>query len=237
MKPILTRLTAWLLALFGLALIARGEGAPPPVKPSVRLVSPGIYEIGQVRLDQKARSISVPGKLNMKRGLLEYLLVNSKGSVHESLLVTDVEANDIHMAMLLLGAKGGAITTEAPPAQLDANYFRSAPKLTGDPLSITVKWKEKDAEKTASVEDWLINETTNTAVEHSPWIYNGSMIYEGNFLAQVEGNLVALVTNPTALINNPRKGNDNDLIWNANGETTPGIGAPVEIIFQLVLPP
>jgi hypothetical protein len=74
--------------------------------------------VGKVRLDQKARSISFAGKLNMKRGLLEYLLVHSRGSVHESLLVTEVEASDIHVALLLLGAKGGAVMTEAPPAQL-----------------------------------------------------------------------------------------------------------------------
>jgi hypothetical protein len=221
----------------GLSLVATGENAPPsPAKPMVRLVSPGIYEVGQVRLDQKALSISFPGKLNMKRGLLEYLLVNSKGSVHESLLVTNVEANDIHVAMLLLGAKGGAIITDAPPGQLDARYFLTAPKLTGDTVFITVKWKEKDVEKTAMVEDWLFNEEARKAIAHGPWIYNGSMVHEGTFLAQVEGNLVALVTNPTALINNPRKGNDNDQMWNANGETTPGVGTPVEIVIKLVPP-
>lgn len=215
--------------------VAAGADVPPlPAKPVVRSVSPGIFEVGQVRLDHKSLSISFSGKLNMKRGLLEYLLVNSKGSAHESLLVTDVEATDIHVAMLLLGAKGGAIIAEAPPAQLDARYFRTAPKLTGDTVIVSVKWKEKDVEKTSLIEDWLFNEAGKTAIEHGPWIYNGSMVHEGHFLAQTEGNLVALVTSPTALINNPRKGNDNDQMWNANGETTPGIGTPVEVIIKLV---
>lgn len=209
---------------------------PPPAKPVVREVAPGIYEVGKVRLDQKALSISFAGKLKMKRGLLEYLLVNPKGSVHESLLVTDVEANDIHVAMLLLGAKGGAITAEAPPAQLDAGYFRTAPKLTGDTVFITVKWREKEVEKSVPIEDWLVDAAAKKKIEHGPWIYNGSMVYEGRFLAQTEGNLVALVTSPTALINNPRKGNDNDQMWNVNGETTPGVGTPVEISFKLVPP-
>ena len=218
------------------AISAIAEEPPPLAKPVVRAISPSIYEVGKVRLDQKALSISFPGKLNMKRGLLEYLLVNPKGSVHESLLATDVEANDIHVAMLLLGAKGGAITAAAPPAQLNAQYFRTAPKLTGDTIFITVKWMEKDVEKTAPVEDWLINEETRKKIEHGPWIYNGSMVYEGRFLAQMEGNLVALVTSPTALINNPRKGNNDDKMWNVNEEATPGQSTPVEIIFKLVPP-
>ena len=225
-----------LLAGIALALAAMAEDAPPPAKPVVREVSPGIFEIGKVRLDRKALSISFPGKLNMKRGLLEYLLVNPKGSVHESLLVTDVGASDIHLAMLLLGAKGGAIAAEAPPAQLDARYFRTAPKLTGDTVFITVKWKEKDVEKTVPIEDWLFNEEARKAIEHGPWIYNGSMLYEGRFLAQAEGNRIALVTSPTALINNPRKGNDNDQMWSVNEDATPGAGTPVEIIFKLVPP-
>ena len=227
---------ASLLIGIAFALAATAEDAPPPAKPIVRAISPGIYEVGKVRLDQKALSISFPGKLNMKRGLLEYLLVNPKGSTHESLLVTDVAANDIHVAMLLLGAKGGAITADAPPGQLDARYFRTAPKLTGDIVLITVKWKEKDVEKTAPIEHWLFNVADKKAIDHGPWIYNGSMVYEGNFLAQTEGNLVALVTSPTALINNPRKGNDNDQMWNVNEDATPGADTPVEIIFKLALP-
>ncbi len=227
---------ASLLVGIALALAAMAEDAPPPAKPTMRQVSPGIYEIGKVRLDQKGLTISFPGKLNMKRGLLEYLLVNPKGSAHESLLATDVGASDIHVAMLLLGAKGGASTADAPPAQLDAQYFRTAPKLTGDTVFITVKWKEKDVEKTAPIEDWLFNEEAKKAIEHGPWIYNGSMLYEGRFLAQDEGNLIALVTSPTALINNPRKGNDNDQMWNVNETATPGANTPVEIIFRLVPP-
>lgn len=217
---------------FGFAATA-DEGLKKPV---VRMVSPGIYEVGKVRLDQKARSISFAGKLNMKRGLLEYLLVHSRGSVHESLLVTEVEASDIHVAMLLLGAKGGSVVTEAPPAQLDARYFSRAPKLTGDAVLIRVKWKEKDVEKSASIEEWIFHETAKQRVEPGQWTYNGSMVHEGRFLAQTEGNLVALVTSPTALINNPRKGNNNDHLWNANDGATPGIDTPVEIVFSLVPP-
>lgn len=61
------------------------EVAPPPAKPMVREVSPGVFEVGKVRLDQKARSISFSGVLKMKRGLLEYLMVNPKGSVHDQM--------------------------------------------------------------------------------------------------------------------------------------------------------
>ena len=62
------------------------------------------------------------------------------------------------------------------------------------------------------------------------------MVHEGRFLAQTDGNLVALVTSPIALINNPRKDNNNDGMWNVNEDATPGESTPVEIIFKLVPP-
>jgi hypothetical protein len=239
---------AALLAGLSLVLAARAQEAPAPAKPeapansdapakpAIREVSPGNFEIGKVRLDQKALTVSFPGKVNMERGLLEYLIVNPRGSAHESLLVTEVGATDIHTAMLLLGAKGGAITAQAPPAQVNDEFLRTAPKLTGDTVLITVKWKDKGVEKTVPVEDWLYNQEKKEAIKHGPWIYNGSIVYEGRFLAQVDGNLVALVTMPSALLNNPRKNNNNDQMWNVNEKATPAVNTPVEIIFKLVPP-
>lgn len=210
--------------------------APPPT-PSIREEAPGIYQIGLLRLDQKAMTLTFPGALNMNQGLLEYLIVTPMGSTHESLLVTDVPPTDIQFAMLLLGAKGSGIHTpapdQAPPPQLDAKYLKTAPRLVGDEILIRVKWKAGGEEKVAPVEDWLINLQNKKTVSRGPWIYNGSMFSGAHFLAQTEGSVAALVTNPAALINNPRKGNDDDQIWEVNERAVPPVNAPVQIVIQL----
>jgi hypothetical protein len=213
------------------------DPAHAPVAPSIREVAPGIYEIGLVHLDQKAMTLTFPGALNMNQGLLEYLIVTPTGSTHESLLVTEVPPTDLQFAMLLLGAKGSGIATpgpdEAPPPQIDAKYLKTAPHLKGDDVLIRVKWKVGGEEKGAPVEDWLTNVQTKKTVERGPWLYNGSMFSNGHFLAQSEGSVAALVTNPAALINNPRKGSDDDQIWAVNEKAVPPVNAPVQIIFQL----
>ena len=224
-----------LAAIFLLTASALAQ-EPPPAMPVMREVSPGIFEIGKLRLDQRALTLTFPGTLNMKSGLLEYLLVSPRGSTHESLLVSDVSPNDIHFAMLLLGAKGGGAAPDAAPPQIDAKYLKTAPKLKGDTVLISVKWTDGAAEKTVSVEDWLFNDTTKKPIERGPWIYNGSTFHEGRFLAQVEGTFAALVTNPSALINNPRKGNDNDQMWSVNEKAVPPVNTPIEIILKLVPP-
>jgi hypothetical protein len=209
----------------------------PPVLPAMEELSPGVYQIGKLHLDKNTNTVTFPAVLNMDAGNLEYLLVTRQGSAHESLLVTEVQPNDLHFAMLLLGAKGAGVYTpaaaDAPPPQLDATYLKHAPQLKGDALTITASWKKDGAEKTAPVEDWLFNSETNKPPPRGPWIYTGSMFADGKFLAQIEGCFAALVTNPSALINNPRKGNDNDQIWEPNKKLVPPRDTPIEVAIHL----
>jgi hypothetical protein len=229
-----------LTALLGAVLAAPGfaQEQADPAPPVMREVSPGIVEIGRIRLDQKARTIRFPGELNLDEGVLEYLLVTPQGSTHESLLVSDVRPSDVHFAMLLLGAKGAGADApnagDAPTGQIDAKYLKTAPKLRGDHIAITVTWKSGDAEKTTAIEDWIFNIETKKAMERGPWIYNGSMFSNAHFMAQVDGAFAALVTYPSALINNPRQGSDNDLIWTVNTKTIPPVKTPLEISIQLL---
>jgi hypothetical protein len=140
--------------------------------------------------------------------------------------------------MLLLGAKGSGIASgDVPRGQIDSKFLQTAPKLKGDNISIAVRWKAGDAEKSAPVEDWIINTETKKNMQRGPWIYNGSMFNGGHFLAQVEGAHAALLTYPAALINNPRKGNDNDQIWMVNAKAVPAVKTPVEIIITLLPEP
>jgi hypothetical protein len=228
----------FLLCTALLLTVAQAQNEPPPASPIMREIRPGVYEIGQIRLDQKARTATFPGVLNMNDGNLEYLIVTEQGNTHESLLVSDVTPSDLHFAMLLLGAKGsGAQSGDLPPSQIDSKYLKTAPKLKGDDVDITVHWKVGDTEKSAPVEEWLFNTETKKPVTRGPWTYNGSTFNEGHFLAQIEGAHAALVTYPAALINNPRKGNDNDQIWAVNTKAVPPVKTPVEITITLLPAP
>jgi hypothetical protein len=65
------------------------------------------------------------------------------------------------------------------------------------------------------------------------WVYNGSRVVEGTFLARRDGSLVAIISDPDALINNPRPGRDDDEIWRVNDKLTPPAGTPVQITIEL----
>jgi hypothetical protein len=221
-------------ALGSLVLPAHSEDSAAPEVP-LREISPGVFEFGKIRLDKNRNSVAFPGKINMAQGLVEYALVTPNGSTHESLLVTEIQPTDLQFAMLLLGAKGAGLTTpsadRAPPGQIDAKYLQTAPKLEGDNVLVTATWQEKDGkEHTAQIEEWLRNTDAKAAPTKGPWIYTGSMFgASGSFLAQQDGDLISIVTNPAALINNPRKGNDNDAVWEVNEKAVPVVGTPLLI--------
>lgn len=229
-------LSLFLTSLFVVANPGAAQEAPSL---AMQELSPGVFQLGALRLDKNARSVAFPGRVNMDRDLIEYVLVTPQGATHESLLSSEVQPSDLHFAMLLLGAKGAGLLTpqpgDAPPGQIDADYLRQAPRLKGDNITFAVKWKDKDGvEKTARVEDWLMHPETKKAAPPGPWIYSGSMFgAEGGFLAQQSGTFASVVTNPAALINNPRPGNNDDKVWAVNDQAVPPVDTSVEIVLTL----
>src|SRR4051812_11495199 len=213
----------------------------PPPKPAIHQVGPGVVELGAIRLDQTTRTVTFPGAINLDKGLLEYLIVGRDGPTHESLLVTDVSPAELHTVMLLLGAKGAkpaAPGVEPPPGQITAEYLKHAPKPTGDTILITAKWKDKTgAEQTAEVSDWLTFLPTKKPPARGPWLYTGSMFgSDGKFMAEQQSIIAALVTNPAALINNPRKADDDDRLWEVNKKHVPPAETPLTICIQMPAP-
>jgi hypothetical protein len=231
----------------GLAILALGLAAGPiraqaPAQnqppPRMEEISPGVYRLGKMRLDKKARTLSFPASVNMDEGAVEYLLVSPHGCAHESLLATDVRPSDIHFAMLLLGAEGAPTvnTPGNPPqtaSQMDLESLKNAPKPGGDAIQISVRWKEEGSAKTTPVEDWLFHTETEKAMPRGPWLYSGSYLSGQTFAAEAEGNLAAVVLNSAALINNPRNGNTDDRVWLVHKEAVPKKGTPVELTLTL----
>ena len=233
-----------MLLRFAIALLAATSllaQAPPEFKPP-KEIAPGILEIGAVRLDKNAGTVAFPAKINMDDGLIEYLMVSPDGATHESVLVSDVPPQEVHMAMVLLGAKGMAQPQNGKaPERIDAEFLANAPKLTGDRISLVVKWKDKDGkEQSAPPERWLVRKIFEAkkpskvvTAEDGPWLYTGSYFYENRFAAQSEGAFASVVTLPSALINNPRTGSNDDHVWFVKKEAVPPVGTPVEFIIKL----
>mgnify|MGYP006883221214 CR=1 FL=1 len=202
----------------------------------LRPVGAGVFEIGTVRLDQKARTVTFPAVVNARGGPMEYLIVTPYGSTHESVLRTEAEPYQIHIAMLLLGARGqthspGGANGELPPASRIVDPWTRP--ITGDRVGLEVAWDGDSGSRRCPAEQWVFNLATGAPMSPGPWVYNGSLVHRGIFRAQVDGAVAALIGCPSALVNNPRRGSDNDDVWTVNTNALPAMGTAVTVTLRL----
>jgi hypothetical protein len=182
-----------------------------------------------IHIDKERRTVTFPAAINMNNGMLEYLIVAETGKTHESLLSTKIAPYDIQVAMLLLGIAPAGKANAEPPGQLNKEYLKTAPELKGEKVSLFVAWPGHRVR----AEDLIWNLQENAAMTEGPWTYNGSELYDGKFLAQIDGSVAALVRDSAALMNNPRPGNDDDQIWEVYSQVTPPVGTAVDVTIEL----
>jgi len=208
----------------------------PPAPPSIREVSPGIFQVGGVKLEKAARRVSFPAKLNMTDGPLEYLLVTGQGKLHESVLKTDLEPHHLQVAMLLLGAKGmqAAALTNAPSGGPITQAGERNPPLPGEPVLIEVKWTQAGKPLRKRIEELVFNKRAKEPMARGPFTFTGSRIWQGKFVAQTEGSLIALITDPDAVFNNPRPNRDADEAWVVRPQDVPPLDTVVEVSITLM---
>jgi hypothetical protein len=213
----------------GAAPWAQPPAAPPtpslaPTNLHPKFIGPGVLELGLVRLDQQRRSATIPAFVNLKEGVVEYFLVTSGGKTHESVLRTDAEPHHIHVAMLLLGARGSG--TNELPADPALN-------LPGDEVTVEVIWKKGTKERRVRAETLVLDRKRKSTMTKGDWIYTGSRFREDGFAAQADGSIISLITDVDALVNNPRPGREDDDRWLSKAKRLPELDEPVQVVITL----
>jgi hypothetical protein len=235
-------LTGWLVGL-ALALSAVAQepsnlaGDKPVTPPSIREVSPGVFQVGSVKLEKAARRLSFRAKLNMTDGSLEYLLVTTMGKTHESVLKTDIEPHHLQVAMLLLGAKGmqAAPLTNAPSGgPITQAPGERNPPLPGEVVLVEVAWTQDGKPQRRRGEELVFNKRAKEPMSKGPFTFTGSRVWQGKFIAQTEGSIIALITDPDAMFNNPRPNRDADEAWVVRQQDVPPLDTAVEVSITLV---
>jgi hypothetical protein len=202
----------------------------------IREISPGVYQLGEVRIDKEQRTISFPARLNMNEGPMEYFLVTSWGKTHESIFKTDTEPFRIHLAMLLLDTNAAATNSGTNGPAVSVGGFVSHPpniRLPGEPVSIELKWTADGRETRKRAEEMIFNSEQKSVMRVGDWVYTGSRVADGLFLAEIDGSVISLVTDGEALINNEGIGHDNDTIWIPNTNNLPPSNAAVTVSIKL----
>lgn len=228
MKPLAILLT------LTLSTVGETEDHSTPEKPKVEQIDANRYRIGKVIIDKKTREIRFPAVINLREGLLEFLVVHSNGKIHESLFATDVSPTDLNVAFKLLRYEASKELYRIPeePGVLSGDFYAEPQEITkASRISIRVEYEKDEETKSISAYEWIRHETTAKPMHPTPWIYGGGEFYQGRFAPQQTGDIVAIFITNNALINYSGKDNLNDEVWTTLTERVPEEGTKVTLVF------
>lgn len=205
----------------------------PAEKPMVEKIDDKRYRVGKIEFDSSTREIRIPAKVNMAKGLLEFLLVHENGKIHEALFKTDASPSDINLAITLLRYKPSRELYALPSETggLSGNFpvvpedIRAAARV-----SIDVEWTKDGKLERIGANEWIQHATTTAAMPSSHWVYGGSQIEEGRFVAESTGDIAAIFLSNAAMINYPGKDNGDDTVWLAFENRVPPEGTNLTLI-------
>ena len=228
------RLSLTLLLLCS-PLRAEEEAPPSQEKPPIKQLSENEYQIGKVFLNKKTREIHFGAGVNLVDRPLEYLVVSPKGKVHESLFITDVSPFHLNIAMKLLGFQESQELFEiADEDYRPTGEFPDVPDEVKKAarLDILVEWEADGKTHLKPINDLITHSITEKPMAPGPWLYTGSYMHEGQFKAEVNGDIFAIFPAQPAIVSYPGKDNQNDDIWFTHPQRMPGEGTVVKIILK-----
>ncbi len=224
----------------GNAVSAKGAGNAGTGKPSVEKLGDHRYQLGDIVFNGKTREIRFPATMNLEKGLLEYMIVTGDGKIHESLFSTEISPSQLQVVMKLCRYKDGVGDTFDALFPDNEKKGKAGEAERGSSLRIAVEWIERsegiEIPRRYQLAELMRDLKTEGPVPKGQWIYTGSMVYEGTFIAEAEGTLVAVYIDNGALVNSFRRGADDDERWIANADVTPEIGTPVTVIIAPGVP-
>lgn len=207
------------------------SGGDSPFPQIVKKVGPDLFELGTTTLDLKTRRVTVPGRINMVNGIIEYLAVMDKrGKLHESLLALDVQPSFMHLALILLGLEPGEFTPGDPATRKPPAFSK-----WGDAVLLWVEWGREGKTERIPAATLMFNRATQKPGD-TEWRFTGSVFGRGAFAADVTGSLIATwpdfraIINAAADVGNPYRGANAG--FEVNGRAVPPLDTPIRLVIE-----
>ena len=215
---------------FGSVLHSEDDSAARPT-PAVEKIGQHRYRLGGIEFDAETREVSVPVAVNMREGgPLEYVLVHENGKIHESIFVTEISPHDLQVAMKLVKYKAGSgdvFNSLLRPEDIEEEGGKEGDR--GE--SVTFSFLPDDGEEIA-VASTVYDGIDSVPLDEGGWIFTGSLVDRGDFMAEIEGSIIAIYLDANAMFNMTRPGADNDDRWGANKKLIPEIGTKGALLIR-----
>lgn len=189
------------------------------ISPLVEKTSADTYQIGLISLNKKTREIRLPAVTHItdSSSIVEYLLTRNNGEkIHETLLTTAASPLNINIALKLLSYPQSQSLFE------EDTHPDEAAKI-----DIQVSHEGK----VTPITNWLQHRDTSKPMPHTPWLYNGSITRNQQFMAELNGNILSIILEPSSLANYAGEDRHESNLW-LPATRTPKAGTPVTVILK-----
>jgi hypothetical protein len=178
-------------------------------------------------LDMKRKAVVIDGHVVLREGQLEMFACPKGTKEHESVVVLDCVPQDVHAALLALGAKPGQAV------KFDPKYVPAS----GDIVDIYVLWKDEKGEKhQVRAQEWVQHAKTEKALAYD-WVFAGSGFWTDEATGQRHyqangGDFICVSNFPTAMLDLPVESSQTnaDLLFNAFTAKIPSKGTKVRVV-------
>jgi len=209
----------------------------PKEQAKIKKIDATTYQLGEITIDTKQRTMSFSATTEITENLLEYILVNPEGKVHESLFITKASPTNLNVAFKLLGYQENKSLFREFVDGLPTESFQEASdeQKKQSFFKINVSWTDPETKKkhTHNINELVINNQTDTplgtAESKGKWSYGGSFIYNGKYVAELNRDIIAVFTDRGAVANFTGKGREDDTLWYPHKEKTPAYGTQVTL--------
>lgn len=209
-------------------------------KPIVTKIDENLFAVGKIKLNKQTKEISFPATLGNPDSIIEYLIVNEHGKIHETLLITEIRPLNLNIAMKLLGYKESKELFKI----LDKDYIATDQYHTETDevkklarFDIYIEWLDGEEKRSHHINELIYNTITKKHALIRPYVYTGSYLLEGKFKADISGDIIAILTTRASLANFSNEGRYDDTIWHPNPKKIPKPNTPLTIIFKKHTPP
>jgi hypothetical protein len=178
-------------------------------------------------LDARKKQVIIDGEVCLREGQLELFACLTGTKEHESVVSLNCVAEQVHAALLAVGAEQGT------PVSFDPKYTAA----TGDVIDVFVTWTDdKGKSHTGRAQDWVKYAKTGKAMEFD-WVFAGSSFWTDEETGKKHyqanaGDLICVSNFPTALLDLPVESSQANasLLFVAFTENIPPRGTKVRVV-------
>ena len=220
-RHILTLATVFLMLTAGLAGVP-AKAQNRPAIPGATTLPDGNLQVGDITIRRAAGELAFPAKIVLEAG--------PPGSDYRPPAWTP--------ARNPAGDRGEGIANPddaVPAGQKMAEIARTGQKQ-GTLVDIDLEWVDSKGEKQQPIENWILDRRTEKPMQRIGWTFVGSIIQEGQFLADVEGNGVVNYSVGSTVLDVPDPESlEDDTLHSVHTEpvrAAGGAGKAVTVVFK-----